>query len=148
MPNPAPPPRPRRPPRGAPAARPMRAWLERETRLALATRALRAQLADPDAWTDHRGRRHAIEAMSPDEARVVMRLLRRRARGLHRGAVAEYLLAPYPHREHPQARRRRRPPAARRHRPADVAARHAADARAHRPRAHPMTTTPERSPTT
>ena len=31
------------------------------------------------------------------------RLLRRRARGLHRGAVAEYLLAPYPHRRHPQA---------------------------------------------
>ena len=87
------------------AARPpdrTRAWLERETRLALATRTLRAQLADPDAWTDHRGRRHPIEAMSADEARVVMRLLRRRARGLHRGAVAEYLLAPYPHRRHPQ----------------------------------------------
>ena len=88
------------------AARPpdrTRAWLERETRLALATRTLRAQLADPDAWTDHRGRRHPIDDMSPDKALVVMRLLRRRARGLHRGAVAEYLLAPYPHRQHPQA---------------------------------------------
>ena len=80
-----------------------RAWLERETRLALATRTLRAQLADPDAWSDRHGRRHAVEEMSGEEAAVLVRLLRRRARGLHRGAVAEYLLAPYPHREHPQA---------------------------------------------
>ena len=101
MPNPAPTTPTGPAPRDAPGAR-VSEWLERETRLALATRAMRAQLADPDAWTDHRGRRHPVEAMSPDEARVVMRLLRRRARGLHRGAVAEYLLAPYPHRQHPQ----------------------------------------------
>src|SRR5512132_2875264 len=100
MPNPAPTTPTGPAPRDAPGAR-VSEWLERETRLALATRTLRAQLADPDAWTDHRGR-HPIEEMSPDEARVVMRLLRRRARGLHRGAVAEYLLAPYPHRQHPQ----------------------------------------------
>jgi hypothetical protein len=101
MPNPdpatatAPPPTAERPP----------AWLERETRPALASRPLRAQLADPDAWTDRHGHRHAVKEMSPAQARVVMRRLRRRARGLHRVAVAvaEYLLVPYPPRQHPQA---------------------------------------------
>ena len=88
-------------PPGAPRTQ-MSVWLERETRLAFATRPLRAQLADPDAFTDRRGHRHAIAEMSADEAHVVMRLLRRRARALHRGAVAEYLLAPYPNPTHPQ----------------------------------------------
>ena len=116
------------------AARPperTRAWLERETRLALATRTLRAQLADPDAWTDHRGRRHPVEEMSREEAGVVMRLLRRRARGLHRGAVAEYLLAPYPHREHPQVSST--PPTSSSPTPTrSLAEQDAADARPHR----------------
>jgi len=67
-------------------------WLEREARLAVATRPLRQALSQPGHYTDLRGLSHPLSDMTVTEASLVLALLERHAATLHRGELAERLL--------------------------------------------------------
>jgi hypothetical protein len=78
------------------AARPTllsRGWVEREARVARETQPLRQALNQREHYTDLRGVNHPLSEMSAAEASLVMALLERHAATLHRGELAEYLLA-------------------------------------------------------
>ena len=83
--------------RGAPD--PLQQWLERETRIAAATRPIRQALAQRRHYTDLRVQQHPVAQMSSEEAALALNLLKQHARLLHRGELGEYLLRPYPHRQ-------------------------------------------------
>lgn len=72
-------------------------WLERETRIAVATRPVRRSLRQREHYTDMRGVLHPLASMSAAEALLVLALLERHAATLHRGELGEYLLRRYPH---------------------------------------------------
>ena len=72
-------------------------WLARQADLAAATRPLRDRLRRDDRWTDRHATRHAIAAIDREYAAAIVAFLERRARMLHAGELAEYLLAPEPH---------------------------------------------------
>jgi len=68
-------------------------WLEREARIALETQPLRQALNQREHYTDLRGVNHLLSDMSAAEASLVLALLERHAATLHRGELAEHLLA-------------------------------------------------------
>jgi hypothetical protein len=70
----------------------LRDWVEREARVALATKPLRQALNQREHYTDLRGVNHPLSDMSAAEASLVLALLERHADTLHRGALAEHLL--------------------------------------------------------
>jgi hypothetical protein len=70
----------------------LRAWVEREARVALETQPLRQALKQHEQYTDLRGVHHALSAMSAAEAALELALLERHAVTLHRGELAEHLL--------------------------------------------------------
>jgi hypothetical protein len=74
------------------AASRLRGWMERESRVALATQPLRRALNQRDHYTDLRGVTHPLPDMSAGEASRVLALLERHAVTLHRGQLAEHLL--------------------------------------------------------
>ena len=74
------------------ATGPLRGWLEREARVALATQPLRQALSQREHYTDLRGANHPLSEMSAAEASLVLALLGRHAVTLHRGELAERLL--------------------------------------------------------
>ena len=74
------------------ATGPLRGWLEREARVALATQPLRQALRQREHYTDLRGVNHLLSEMSAAEASLVLALLGRHAVTLHRGELAERLL--------------------------------------------------------
>ena len=74
------------------AASLLRRWIDRESRVALATQPLRHALNQREHYTDLRGVNHALSTMSAAEASLVLALLERRATALHRGELAEQLL--------------------------------------------------------
>ncbi len=74
------------------AASLLRGWIEREARIAAATRLLRQALNQREHYTDLRGVDHPLSAMSAAEASLVLALLERHATALHRGELAEHLL--------------------------------------------------------
>ena len=71
----------------------VRGWLEREARIALETQPLRQALNQREHYTDLRGVNHLLSDMSAAEASLVLALLERHAATLHRGELAEHLLA-------------------------------------------------------
>ena len=79
--------------RTAPAGSLVRGWLEREARVALETQPLRQALNQREHYTDLRGVNHPLSDMSAAEASLVLALLERHAETLHRGELAEHLLA-------------------------------------------------------
>jgi hypothetical protein len=74
------------------AASPLRGWIERESRVALATQPLRQALNQREHYTDLRGVNHPLSEMSAAEASLVLALLERHAVALHHGELAEHLL--------------------------------------------------------
>ena len=80
------------------AGDPLQQWLERETRIAAATRPIRRALDQHERYTDRRGTRHPLAGMSSEEAALTLAFLDRHARLLHRGELGKYLLRPYPQR--------------------------------------------------
>lgn len=70
----------------------LRGWVERESRVALATQPLRHALNQREHYTDLRGINHPLSDMTAAEASLVLALLERHAPTLHRGELAEHLL--------------------------------------------------------
>ena len=68
------------------------AMMREDAQIADETRPLRAALKKAEHYTDLRGRRHPLAAMSASEALLVLALLERHAETLHRGELAERLL--------------------------------------------------------
>lgn len=66
-------------------------WLEREIKIAAGTAALRDTLAQAEHYAGH-----PVSEMSATDALIVLALLERHASTLHRGALAECLIAPQP----------------------------------------------------
>ncbi len=66
-------------------------WLERELKIAAGTAPLRDTLAQAEHYAGH-----LVSQMSATEALIVLALLERHASTLHRGALAECLIAPEP----------------------------------------------------
>ena len=71
----------------------LRGWVEREARVARETQLLRQALNQREHYTDLRGVNHPLSEMSAAEASLVLALLERHAATLHRGELAEHLLA-------------------------------------------------------
>jgi hypothetical protein len=67
-------------------------FIERERRIALATRPLCHALGQTEHYTDLRGVNHPLSAMRAAEASLVLALLERHTATLHRGEFAEHLL--------------------------------------------------------
>jgi hypothetical protein len=66
--------------------------IERERRIAKATRPIRKALGQAEHYTDMRGMNHPLAQMSATEAVVVLALLERHALTLYRGEIAQHLL--------------------------------------------------------
>jgi hypothetical protein len=71
--------------------------IERDLRVASATRRVRRELGQAEHFTDERGVRLPVRAMSHAEAQAVLWRLRANAARLHRGELGAYLLRRYPH---------------------------------------------------
>jgi hypothetical protein len=66
--------------------------MKREAQTAVATQPLRQALNQCENYTDLRGVNHPLASMSAAEASLVLALLERHAKTLHRGELAEHLL--------------------------------------------------------
>jgi hypothetical protein len=75
----------------------LRAAIEHDQRIAFATRAIRRELGQAEHYTDERGVKLPVRAMTAAEARAVLRRLWANAGRLHRGELGAYLLRRYPH---------------------------------------------------
>jgi hypothetical protein len=75
----------------------LRAAIEADMRLAHDTNEVRRELGQGERYTDERGVRLPVEAISSREAKLALVRLRRTVVRLHRGEQAVYLTRRYPH---------------------------------------------------
>ena len=75
----------------------LRAAVARDQRIALATRRVRAELAQAEHYTDENGTRQRVIKMTSTDARALLTRLRADATRLYRGELGGYLLRRYPH---------------------------------------------------
>jgi hypothetical protein len=78
----------------------LRARIQADMHVACETRAVRGVLHQDRYFTDRRGVRLPILALSRQEAQAALRQLRRQAAWLYRGELAAYLCRRYPHPRH------------------------------------------------
>jgi hypothetical protein len=67
-----------------------------QTTLAVATKGFREALRQDEFWTDASKTRRLVDHMDPDHRQALLRYLENRAGLLHKGEVAEWMLADCP----------------------------------------------------
>ncbi|MGA2926510.1 MAG: hypothetical protein ABSG43_11035 [Solirubrobacteraceae bacterium] len=75
----------------------LRAAVARDQRIALATRRVRAELAQAEHYTDEHGTQRRVSTITRADAEVLLTRLRADATRLYRGELGGYLLRRYPH---------------------------------------------------